>query len=47
VGGGVSTDVLEGIDDVLQQSKIKNAALTYLSQKVNPGNIDALQKVLE
>lgn len=39
VGEGLSSAVMEGIEDVLQQSKIKNAAMAYLSQKVTPSNV--------
>lgn len=31
IGGGVSAEVIQGIDEVLKQSQVKNAALNYLS----------------
>jgi serine/threonine protein kinase len=46
VGGGLSSGVMEGIQDVLQQSKIKNAAMAYLSQKVTPSNVQGLKDAL-
>lgn len=46
IGGGVSNEVIQGIDDVLKQSVVKNAALNYLSQKVTPNNYEGLQKLL-
>uniref|UniRef100_A0A7S3CK80 Protein kinase domain containing protein n=1 Tax=Strombidium rassoulzadegani TaxID=1082188 RepID=A0A7S3CK80_9SPIT len=47
IGGGVSNQVLQGIDEILKCSKVKDAALNYLSQKVTPNNIEALQDALK
>jgi len=35
--------VFEGIDEVIELSKIKNAALQYMSQKMTPNNFTGLQ----
>lgn len=41
VGGGVSSDVIQGIDQVVN-TKVKFAALHYLSKKVTPNNIKGM-----
>ena len=46
VGGGVTSQVIEDIHEVLKQAKIKNAALQYLTSKVTPNNINGLQEAL-
>lgn len=46
IGGGVSSQVIQNIDEIIKYTKMKNAALNYLSQRVSPSNIDALQKAL-
>jgi len=38
--------VFQGIDEVMKASRVKNAALQYLSQKITPSNFDGLQKTL-
>lgn len=44
--GPLSTQVAQGIDEILKQSQVKNAALQYFSKKVTPNNFGALQQLL-
>ena len=46
IGGGVTSQVIEDIHEVLKQAKVKNATLNYLSAKVTPNNIKGLQESL-
>lgn len=46
IGDGVANSVIQGIDDILKQSQVKNAALQYFSKKVTPNNFGALQGLL-
>lgn len=46
--GGVSSSVIQGIDEVLKlaNENKKNAALQYFSKKVTPNNFGALKELL-
>lgn len=47
IGDSLSSQVIEGIEEVDKISKIKNAALQYFSKKVNPNNFGHLQNLFQ
>ena len=43
---GVSSTVIQGIDEIMKAAEIKNATLQYFSKKITPNNFTDLQTAL-
>ena len=48
IGDGVSNQVYEGIDEIMKTNvQVKNAAMTYFSQRLDKNNFEGLSKMLK